>query len=110
MKKAILLIMVVLIVFSSLLIADPIRTYEPYQENEFPLWTYKLHRAERLFFGSMIITVPVTMIAYSLAMQSGLIAPPATEAQAYLIQGAIAAGLSLGISVTDFIIGEVRGR
>lgn len=58
----------------------------------------------------MIITIPITMIAYSLAQQSGVITGAATQAEAYLIQGAIAAGLSLGISVTDFIIGEVRRR
>lgn len=36
MRKAIVLMMIVMILLPSALIADPIRTYEPYQENEFP--------------------------------------------------------------------------
>ena len=56
MKKPIIIFMILLILLPANLFSEPLKGYEPYQEGEFPLWTYKIRRAETIFFGSMIIT------------------------------------------------------
>lgn len=111
MKKTVLLIMLLMFVVSLFPLASvALPEYEPYQEGEFPLWTYKLRRAEILFFGSFVLTMGVASLAYSIAVQAGW-APPAQDAlTAVLIQGGIAAGLSLGIVAADYLIGEVGAQ
>lgn len=111
MKHKLCIVLCIVLVCSLFALpAEQLPAYEPYQEHEFPLWTYKLRRAETLFFGSMVITLPVASLLYSLAVNSNLITPPSGELNSFLIQGGIAAGLSLGISLADFIIGEVGNR
>ncbi|HPZ15603.1 MAG TPA: hypothetical protein PLX25_02950 [Sphaerochaeta sp.] len=108
MRRVLVVLLIILILAPSVVIADALPEYEPYQADEFPLWTYKIRRAEQIFFGSMMLTIPVTALVYSLLVNNNVVPSPESEAQAYLIQGAIAAGLSLSISITDFIIGEVK--
>ena len=54
-----------LLIFSMLvppLVAEPIEyEYEPYTEEEFPIWAHELRRAESIFFGSLAITFPLSM-------------------------------------------------
>lgn len=91
--------------------ADQLPAYEPYTQEEFPIWSGKLRRAEILFFGSFPLTLPVTILGYNIATSLG--APPfeATPGiKTTLSQVGIAAGLSFVIALTDFIIGEVRGE
>ncbi|MDD2395228.1 MULTISPECIES: hypothetical protein [Sphaerochaeta] len=107
MRTLVLTLCLVLLCCSLPLAAEPLKDYVPYEKDEFPLFTYKLRRAETLFLGSLVITLPVAMLVYSLAQKTNLIDPPASELQSLLVQGSIAASLSLGISVADFIIGEV---
>lgn len=111
MKKTLFLLVLLLFCISLVpLSSESLSAYEPYQEDEFPLWTYKLRRAEILFFGSFVVTMGVASLTYSLAVNAGW-APPAKDAlTALLIQGAIASGLSLGITVTDYILGEVEAN
>ena len=87
---------------------SPLKEYVPYEEGEFPLWTYKIRRAEQIFFGSMMITIPVAALVYTLAVNNDWVAQPTSEAQQYLVGAAIAAGLSLTVTVADSIIGAVR--
>ncbi len=108
MRRIVAVLMIVLLLAPAVLAAEPLKGYVPYEEGEFPLWTYKIRRAEQIFFGSMMITIPVATLIYSLAVNNNVLARPADEAQAYLTTGAIAAGLSLSISVADYIIGQVR--
>ncbi len=110
-KKTLLLTVLLLFCLSLFPLASAtLPAYEPYQENEFPLWTYKLRRAEILFFGSFVLTMGVASLTYSLVVNAGW-APPAKDAlTALLIQGGIASGLALGISVADYIIGEVEAK
>lgn len=108
MRRALALLLIMLILAPSVMVAEPLPGYVPYEADEFPLWTYKIRRAEQIFFGSMMITIPITALVYSLLVNNEIVASPTSVAQAYLIQGAIAASLSLGISITDYIIGEVR--
>jgi hypothetical protein len=107
MRRAITILMLLLLLFPLQLSADQLKGYEPYEEEEFPLWSYKIRRAETLFFGSMVITLPVTALLYRFAVESQLISTPSSDLQEFLMQGSIAAGLSLGISLADYIIGEV---
>ena len=70
MRRAIALLIV--IAFSFSLYADPIvYEYEPYTKEEFPIWTMELRRAESIFFGSLVITFPVTAAIYTLADSQG---------------------------------------
>ena len=106
MRRVIALLLAVLLILPPLA-ADPIEyEYEPYTEEEFPIWSHELRRAESIFFGSLVITFPVAMGVYSLASMMGM-PGPTEEYQQVLIQAGIAAGLSLIISLTDWIIGKV---
>ncbi len=100
----------VLLIFLTLLtpvFADPIEyEYEPYEEDEFPIWSQELRRAETIFFGSLVLTFPVAMGIYSLASSLGM-PTPEQDYQRVLQQALIAGGLSLVIAGTDWIIGKV---
>ncbi len=107
MHRAIAILLLLLLVFPLQLSADQLKSYEPYEEEEFPLWSYKVRRAETLFFGSLVITLPIAALLYRVAVETDIITTPSSELQGFLMQGSIAAGLSLGISLADYIIGEV---
>ena len=58
MRRAISILLIFLLSFS--LFAEPIEfEYEPYEEDEFPVWLSEIRRAESIFFGSMVITFPL---------------------------------------------------
>jgi len=105
MKKPIIIFLILLILIPVNLFSEPLEGYEPYQEGEFPLWTYRIRRAETIFFGSMIITFPLSILLHSAARSAGIIPPQASEVNDFLTQAAIAGVLSLGISVTDWALG-----
>ncbi len=106
MKK--LIAIVLIIVTCSNLFADPIvYEYEPYEKDEFPEWTMELRRAEIIFFGSFVITLPVAMAAYNIGKSFGMPTPD-SDALAMVYQFAGAAGLSLAIAGIDWIIGKVQ--
>ena len=106
MRRVIALLLAVLLILPPLA-ADPIEyEYEPYTEEEFPIWSHELRRAESIFFGSLAITFPLSMGAYSLATSLGA-QGPSEPYQQVLIQLGVAAGLSLIIALTDWIIGAV---
>ncbi len=108
MKKAISLLLAALLLLSPLA-ADPIEyEYEPYEKEEFPIWSLELRRAESIFFGSLVLTFPVAMGIYSLASTLGM-PTPSEDYQQVLQQALIAGGLSLIIAGTDWIIGRVSG-
>ena len=109
MRKIIAAVLIVLMIVPPLA-ADPIRyEYEPYEEDEFPIWSMELRRAETIFFGSLVLTFPVAMGIYSLASTLGM-PTPEEEYKQVLQQALIAGGLSLIIAGTDWIIGKVNGE
>ncbi len=110
MHKPLVLLMILLLVIPFSLFSDALPAYVPYEENEFPLWTYKLRRAETLFFGSLVITLPVAILLYNLAKGLDVVPESEHEMQSLIMQTTIASALSLGISITDFIIGEVEAK
>ncbi len=81
----------------------------PYTEEEFSTGLHKLRRAETIFFGSIpIVAVGVTIAAevYRQGMAS-FKAPPLTNDQIFQ-RAYITVGLSAGVALIDWIIGEVR--
>ena len=104
-RKAISILLILLTLLTPLF-SDPIEyEYEPYEKEEFPIWSLELRRAETIFFGSLVITFPVAMGVYALGKQFGMPTPPETY-QEVLIEAGIAAGLSLVIALTDWLIGR----
>lgn len=82
--------------------------YEPYGIEEFPTWSLKLRRGETLFFGSLPITLAFTGLSYSLAQGLGAGSFSSDPFKESLSVFGIAAGLSLIIAITDFILGEIQ--
>lgn len=108
MKKGVLLLLLMVFCLSLYpLASEPLAGYVPYEEQEFPLWSYKLRRAEILFFGSFVLTMGIAALSYNIAVNAGWAPPAKDDLTALLIQGGIASGLSLGIAVADYVIGEV---
>lgn len=107
--RKVLSIFLCLLMLSSPLFAAAELTYEPYGEDEFPIWTMKLRRAESLFFGSLVLTFPISMAVWGLLEGSGLVSA-SSPLEAFGWQMLMASGLSLGISTADWIIGEVQGE
>ena len=105
MRKVIAVVLIILMAIPPVF-SDPIEyEYVPYEEDEFPIWSYELRRAESIFFGSLVITFPVAMGVYALGKQFGMPTPSETY-QEVLIEAGIAAGLSLAIALTDWLIGR----
>lgn len=98
---------IILLVLPFYLSSDPITyEYEPYQEEEFPIWVHELRRAESIFFGSFVLTFPIAALCYNVAGSLGM--PTFKEEyQNVLMQAAWAAGLSLLITGIDWIMGLV---
>lgn len=105
-EKLIAFFLVIAIVLSPLS-AEAKLSYEPYGEDEFPIWTMKLRRAESLFFGSLVITLPLSVLAWNLMENAGWVSADGIQEVGW--QMLIAGGLSLSISAADWIIGEVSG-
>lgn len=103
MRRAIALLMIFLLSFS--LFADPIVfDYEPYEEDEFPQWLSEIRRAESIFFGSLVITFPLTVAGYSIASNFG--APiEQNDFNRFWQQLGIASCASLLIAGVDWLIG-----
>lgn len=110
MKRVLVLLLVIVFIIPAPLISEPLKGYEPYEEDEFPIWTYKLRRAETLFFGSMVLTLPAAALIWSLAQRVNIVTPPSSDLQNLLIQLSIASTISLGVATADFIIGEIGGQ
>ncbi len=109
MPRRLLAIILIAALTISPLMAEAELSYEPYGEEEFPIWTMKLRRAESIFFGSMVITFPVAMLAWNLMEYVGWVGAE-SPIEAFGWQLLMAGGLSLTISTADWIIGEVRGE
>ncbi|MFA7590129.1 MAG: hypothetical protein WCY44_01920 [Sphaerochaetaceae bacterium] len=85
--------------------ASGVQGYEPYTEEEFPQWSRELRRAETIFFGSLPITLTFASIGYAAGVALG--APQFLNETVALFS--IAAGVSLIIAITDYVLG-VTGK
>lgn len=109
-KKTIVLTLIMIFLISSPIFSDTsieLPDYEPYGINEFPEWSVKLRRGESLFFGSLALTMPLTVVGYNLA--EGYVFTGTTDStKEVLYQLSIAATISLTIAITDYILGEIQ--
>lgn len=111
MKRIIAVLLLISLLFS--LSAETIThssfnyKYESYDEEEFPLWTIELRRAETIFFGSLVFTVPISSLALGLMSNQGIIIFE-NNTQSALVTLSSAAGLSLVVSAVDWILGKME--
>ena len=111
MKRIIAVLLLISIIFS--LSAETIThssfnyKYESYEEEEFPLWTIELRRAETIFFGSLVFTVPIASLILNLMSNQGIINFE-NNTQSALVTLSSAAGLSLVVSAVDWILGKME--
>ena len=106
-KRLILMILIAAIALSPLT-AEAELSYEPYGEKEFPIWTMQLRRAESIFFGSLVLTLPLTSLVWSICENGGLIPKIEEPMKRFFAQAGAASLISVGISTADWIIGEVQ--
>ena len=81
--------------------------YESYEEEEFPIWTMELRRAETIFFGSLVFTVPIYSLAVGLLSSQGIVNFKDDNKKA-LVTLTSAAGVSLIVSAVDWILGKME--
>jgi hypothetical protein len=111
MKKGLALFLLMIFLISGTpLFSEALPTYVPYEKNEFPIWTYKVRRAESLFFGSLVLTFPIAVLSYNVAVNYLSFSEASSDLNALFLEAGIASALSLGISIADYIIGEVQGQ
>lgn len=109
--KRLVALFLILIVFASSIYSSEVSPslkyeYEPYREDEFASWAMELRRAEVIFFGSLALTLPLSVGVYSLIGSLGANLPQ-KESTAFLCQLAGAAGASLIITGADWILGRM---
>lgn len=110
-KKIISLVILICFVspmlFSST--AAPFPEYSPYLKEEFPSWAHKLRRAESLFFGSLVISVPLSLGINGYINSVSPVSLPSNDPNLILRQIGLSVSISLMIVLIDYIIGEVSG-
>lgn len=111
MKKVIAIILLVSLCFSlgaeTLVHSSFGYEYESYSDEEFPLWTIELRRAETIFFGSFVFTVPLSALAVGV-MENNRLVSFDNNIQSTLATIGAAAGVSLFIAGLDWIFGRLE--
>lgn len=112
MKRFLVFLSIMLISFSTLSAETLTHStlkyeYEDYSEDEFPIWTNEIRRAETLFFGSYVFTIPIAGLCMTGLKSINVIKSTSTEADALITIG-VASGLSLFVATLDWIIGRVQ--
>ena len=112
MKKALIILLIISLSITTLsserLTHSSLKyEYESYEEDEFPIWSNELRRAETLFFGSYVFTLPLSTLAVSAATGINLISNP-TATKTAVISLSVATGLSLAVATIDWILGRVQ--
>lgn len=108
-KKLVSLILILCFTLSCLPSADlnvKFPAYEPYTKEEFPLWSQKLRRAETLFFGSLALTLPISVGGYNVVANYFPSVVPEEASKQFVQQALIAVSISGLIALVDYIIGE----
>ncbi|MCR5731485.1 MAG: hypothetical protein K6G51_00880 [Sphaerochaetaceae bacterium] len=110
MYKKLIALLLSILFLTTPLFAEAKLSYEPYGEEEFPIWTMELRRAECIFFGSMVITYPIASLVYGLLADNGIISSPAEGVNRVLQNAAIASALSFTITTADYVIGKKQSN
>ncbi len=82
--------------------------YEEYSEDEFPLWTNEIRRAETLFFGSFVFTIPIAGLSLNALRRFNVISSSTSTEKDALLTLSVAASLSLFVATLDWVIGKVQ--
>lgn len=112
MKKALIIILIISLSISSLF-SETLKhstlnyEYESYEEDEFPIWSNEIRRAEILFFGSYVFTLPISTLAVS-ALQGMSVIESSSAAKTAVISLSVATGLSIAVATIDWILGRVQ--
>ncbi len=112
MKRAISIILILLFILpvysadeeKTMLTAPLGYKYEAYRDDEFPSWAMELRRSETVFFGSFVITLPLSMLSFSLANRYSPSFNP-DPGTMMLYQVGAACTLSLVVVLIDYILG-----
>jgi len=114
-------ITVLVLLFLSLfpLISETLPDYEPYEEDEFPVWARDLRRAEIIFFGTIPFTFFVSGFSYNIYQYAsndfdpdsapalfGNTTPPILTNEEKLQIIAVSVSLSSFLAVLDYLLGE----
>lgn len=113
MKKALIILLIVSLTLSSLgaerLTHSSLKyEYEEYEEEEFPIWSTELRRAETLFFGSYVFTIPIAGLALTGLKSVGAVSGTTTTESDAIITLSVASGLSLFVASLDWVIGRIQ--
>jgi len=109
LHRKIVAILILASIILSPLCAEAELSYKPYGEDEFPVWTMKLRRAETLFFGSTVLTFPIAAIIVNICQSQGYMQTD-SDLGTFGYEAAIASSLSAGIAFADWVIGEIKGE
>lgn len=82
--------------------------YEEYSEEEFPIWTNEIRRAETLFFGSFVFTIPIAGLTLNTLRRFSIINSSSTTEKDALLTLTVASSLSLFVASLDWVIGKVQ--
>ncbi len=112
MKKLVVVMLIITLSFTSLFSETLEHSslkyeYESYEEEEFPIWSIELRRAETLFFGSFVFTLPLSTAAVSLMAGANMLGSVSSTKSAVISLSA-AAVLSLCVSTIDWVLGRVQ--
>lgn len=110
MKKIAIVLFVIMFSICTPIFSDSFKlnNFEPYTIEEFPEWSIKARRAESLFFGSLALTMPISLLSYNVGVNTGLISSSNDDMTKLIYQISFAAALSFGITLTDYILGELE--
>ncbi len=111
-KKALIIVLIISLSITSLFCETLKHStlkyeYESYEEDEFPIWSNEIRRAETLFFGSYVFTLPISTLAVS-ALQGMNVISSTTAAKTAVISLSVATGLSITVATIDWILGRVQ--
>lgn len=112
MKKLLIILLIVSFSVSSLFSETLTHStlkyeYEEYSEDEFPIWTNELRRAEILYFGSYVFTIPFATFALSGLRKLNVIGSSESTEKDALLTISVASGLSLFVAGLDWLIGRI---
>ncbi len=112
MKKAVVIVLIISLTLTSLFSETLTHSslkyeYEAYEEDEFPIWSNEIRRAETLFFGSYVFTIPISTLAVS-ALQRVNVIGNTSSTKTAVISLTVATGLSIAVATIDWILGRVQ--
>ena len=113
MKRAGVFLLIFLLVLSSLssetLTHSSLKyEYEEYKSEEFPIWTREIRRAEILFFGSYVFSIPIAGLSLTALRSVNAISSASSTEKDALLTLSVATGISLFVASLDWVIGKIQ--